>query len=248
MLLPPEDLRPDAAAPVLVVGGGACGLIAALAAREAGADVLVLERDRTPSGSTALSSGFVPAAGTRWQRAGGIGDTPELFAADMVAKTRGTVDREQALLVARTVGPALEWLADAHGLPFEVLQGFRYPGHMRLRMHAVPERTGAALQARLLAAAAAAGIDILTEARAVALFADAAGLVRGVRIARPDGRTEDIGCGALVLACSGFGGDAELVRRHIPGMADALYFGHAGNTGDALRWGLALGAATADLG
>ncbi len=31
--------------PVLVIGAGACGLVAALAARDAGAEVLVLERD-----------------------------------------------------------------------------------------------------------------------------------------------------------------------------------------------------------
>ena len=41
--------------PVLVIGGGACGLTAALAARDAGADALVLERDPSPSGSTAMS-------------------------------------------------------------------------------------------------------------------------------------------------------------------------------------------------
>ena len=62
---------------VVVVGAGACGLAAALAARDAGAEVLVLERDRAPSGSTSLSSGFVPAAGTRFQRSAGVADSPE---------------------------------------------------------------------------------------------------------------------------------------------------------------------------
>jgi fumarate reductase flavoprotein subunit len=38
------------------------------------------------------------------------------------------------------------------------------------------------------------------------------------------------------------------VRRYIPEMAEALYFGHAGNQGDALRWGEALGAIGRDLG
>jgi len=67
--------------PVIIVGAGACGLTAALAARDAGAEVLLLERDASPSGSTALSSGFIPAADTRYQRAAGIEDSPELFAA-----------------------------------------------------------------------------------------------------------------------------------------------------------------------
>ena len=44
--------------PVAIVGGGACGLVAALMLHDAGIDCVVLERDAQPSGSTALSSGF----------------------------------------------------------------------------------------------------------------------------------------------------------------------------------------------
>jgi fumarate reductase flavoprotein subunit len=88
----------------------------------------------------------------------------------------------------------------------------------------------------------------MTSAQAIALFADEGGRVAGVEIARPDGTTETIGCAALVLACNGYGGDPALVRRYIPEMGEALYFGHAGNQGDALRWGEALGARLRDLG
>ena len=38
-----------------------------------------------------------------------------------------------------------------------------------------------------------------------------------------------------------------MVREHLPEIADALYFGHAGNQGDAVRWGAQLGAAVADM-
>ena len=67
-ILPPPA-RWDVTTDVVVIGGGACGIVAGLRALEAGADVLVLERDAVSSGSTALSSGFVPAPGTRFQRA-----------------------------------------------------------------------------------------------------------------------------------------------------------------------------------
>jgi fumarate reductase flavoprotein subunit len=50
-----------------------------------------------------------------------------------------------------------------------------------------------------------------------------------------------------VLACSGFGGNAAMVRRYLPEIADALYFGHVGNQGDAVEWGTALGAAVRDM-
>ncbi len=246
-ILSPAEMRAEMSMPVVVIGGGAAGLVAALAARDSGMDVLVLERDHLPTGSTALSSGFIPAAGTRWQRAAGMDDTPEMQAADIVAKTHDRADPHEALRVSTAIGPALEWLADAHGIAFEVLQGFLYPGQSRLRMHAVPERTGVALQARLLEAAEKAGVEILTDAHVVSLFAEN-GAVRGVRIVRPDGASEDIGCAALVLACNGYGGAADLVREHIPAMADAPYFGHAGNQGDALRWGWAMGAEALDLG
>ena len=117
-----------------------------------------------------------------------------------------------------------------------------------LRMHAHPERTGAALMAALLAAARGTGIDVVTSAKASALYADPQRRVRGLALLRPDGSVERIGCSALVLACNGFGGNKEMVCRYIPNMADALYFGHPGNEGDAVRWGEALGAATRHMG
>ena len=55
--------------PVVIIGGGACGMVAALTLADAGIACVVLERDVLPQGSTALSSGFIPACNTRWQRA-----------------------------------------------------------------------------------------------------------------------------------------------------------------------------------
>ncbi|HUE45134.1 MAG TPA: FAD-binding protein, partial [Aestuariivirgaceae bacterium] len=45
----------DLAIETVIIGAGACGMVAALAANEAGQQMLVLERDAIPSGSTALS-------------------------------------------------------------------------------------------------------------------------------------------------------------------------------------------------
>ena len=146
----------------MVIGAGACGLIAALAAREAGAEVLVLERDSSPSGSTALSSGFIPAAGTRYQ-APPASTIRRSSSTTCSARTTVRLTRIVAAL-CRGIGPTLEWLDDRHGVRFDVLQGFTYPGHSRLRMHAVAEKTGEALMAALLRACA--DVDILCDARA----------------------------------------------------------------------------------
>ena len=234
--------------PVLVVGGGGCGLTAALAARQAGADALVLERDASALGTTAMSTGLIPAAGSRLQRARGIVDSPELFARDIVAKTRGETDAQLALELARASARTVEWLIDEHQVALSLVDSFLYPGHSVKRMHGTPNRTGRELMGALAAAADRCGIDVLTEALVSELFVESAdGTIRGVRIRRPDGSTEDLGCDALVLACCGFGGNPQMVRRFIPEIADAAFFGHLGNKGDAIRWGEGLGAAIRDI-
>ena len=141
----------DAAVPVLVVGAGACGAVAALAARDAGAAVLMLERDSAPGGSTALSSGMIPACGTRFQRDKGVEDSAALMAADVERKARDQADPAIVDVVCRESGPAVEWLADRHGVPLELVGGFLYPGHSRLRMHAPPSKKGTELVGSLVA-------------------------------------------------------------------------------------------------
>ncbi len=234
--------------PLLIIGAGAAGLCAALTAKEEGANVVVVERDATPSGSTALSAGLIPAAGTRFQRAKGIDDSAQMFAADIQRKAKGEADPAVVGAIAQEAAPLIEWLADRHGLPFEVVDNFNYPGHSALRMHGLPSRTGRELIDRLRTAAEVNDIDILTRSTAEQLMADTKGRITGVQILRPDGTQEWIGCEALILACSGFGGNAELVRRHIPEMENAIYFGHPGNRGHAVVWGSVLGAQLAHLG
>ena len=240
--------RFDAQVPLLIVGAGAAGLCAALAAKEAGVDAVLVERDAVPSGSTALSAGLIPAAGTRFQRNKGIADSAELFAADIKRKAHGEADPVIVEAVARSAGPVVEWLSDRYGLPFDVVDNFNYPGHSALRMHGLPTRTGRELIDRLRSAAEADGIVILAGCVAERLFAAPDRRIVGIEIARGDGERERIGCDALILACNGYGGNAALVHRFIPDMADALYFGHPGNRGDAVLWGEALGAQLAHLG
>jgi fumarate reductase flavoprotein subunit len=238
----------NARAPLLIIGAGAAGICAALAAKEAGVEAVVFERDAVPSGSTALSAGLVPAAGTRFQRAKGVADNADRLAADIQRKAHGEALAALVETIARGSAPLIEWLAERHAFPFELIENFNYPGHSALRMHSLPSRTGRELIDRLRNAAELSGIVVLTGSVAQALFAEKDGRVRGIEIARGNGSRERIGCDALILACNGYGGNPELVRRFIPEMTDALYFGHPGNRGDAVLWGEQLGAELACLG
>jgi fumarate reductase flavoprotein subunit len=236
------------AVPVAIVGAGACGLAAAIFLRDAGIEAVLLERDARPQGSTALSSGFIPAAGTAVQRAAGVEDSAARFAADIQAKARGTAAPHLVAAYTEAIAPALDALQQRHGLGFELLDGFLYPGHSVRRMHTLRERTGAALVSSLEAAAERAGAMLVTDARVHELWCDAADHVLGVGYVRPDGAVEHLACAALLLACNGFGGNAAMVREWLPEMRDAPFAGHAGNDGSAIAWGRALGAGLADLG
>ena len=134
--------------PVIVVGAGGAGLCAALAARDLGADVLVLERDAVPMGSTAMSTGLIPAAGTPEQAEQGIDDSPERFASDVMAKTKGKADESIALKLGQESAETISWLRDKHNIPLSLIGGFLYPGHTAMRMygdaclHVISSRVG----------------------------------------------------------------------------------------------------------
>jgi fumarate reductase flavoprotein subunit len=234
--------------PVAIIGAGACGLVAAITLRDAGVDCVLLERDAQPSGSSALSSGFIPAAGSAVQRAAGVVDSAELFAQDIQAKAHGTAAAHLVAAFAERVGAVIDVLSAQHAMEFIVLDGFLYPGHSVRRMHAVPQKTGAALVAQLERAAVRAGADIVTQATVRQIYVDSAQRVTGVGYQRPDGSMEHLRCDALILGCNGFGGNPQMVRELLPEMRHALFAGHTGNDGSAISWGRALGARLADLG
>ncbi|MDP9912333.1 fumarate reductase flavoprotein subunit [Variovorax boronicumulans] len=238
----------DMHVPVVIVGGGACGLTAALMLADAGVACVVLERDALPTGSTALSSGFIPAPGTRTQRAHGVlDDSVERFAADIQAKAHGRAAPALVEAYAASIGPALDALQE-HGLQWMLLDGFLYPGHSVRRMHALAQKTGASLMAALHSTVEAAGIPVLTQALVDTLVFDAEDRLVGIDYARPGGSRETLACDALLLACNGFGGNAQMVRALLPEMAEATFGGHIGNDGSAILWGESLGARLRDLG
>ncbi len=246
-ILPAENTTFPVTVELAVIGAGACGAIAALSAAQAGIETLVLERDPVPAGSTSLSAGMIPAAGTAIQAAACINDTAELLIADLMGKNKNRADPALVRAVAQISGPTVDWLTQDLGIDLTLVEGFLYPGFSRLRMHAPPRRAGVDLVGDLTSKFSERNVDLICDAHVTGLYADNNGQIYGLRFRRPDGTEETIGCKALILACNGYGGNAQLVAEHIPEMADALYFGHPGNQGDAVLWGTALGAASRHL-
>lgn len=236
----------EATVPVVVVGAGGAGAMAALSARQAGADVLLLDRDASPGGATARSSGMIPVAGSPVQAAAGVIDTPARHAEDIQSKANGSADPALVEAYTKQSAEVLDWLTREYGIRFELVEGLA-PGHSARRMHALADRGGSTLLSALYSALGTAGVQMKSGARVTDLVVDDAGRVLGLRYERASGRAGYVGCGALVLACSGFAANRELVSEFLPDVRALPFAGHDGSQGDALAWGRELGAATADL-
>ncbi|MGM0743407.1 MAG: FAD-dependent oxidoreductase [Pseudomonadota bacterium] len=238
---------PDIEVDVLVVGAGGCGLVAAIAADEAGASVAVLEKQTRLAGNTVLSSGSIPAAGTRLQAAAGVTDSPALFIDDLM-RISGRHEAEHLTeRLAHLSAELVEWLIDEAHVSLSLVSGYRHVGHSVTRLHAPPSRQGADLLADLEKEAARRGIPLALGQPVTELLVEN-DRIAGALARDAQGRETRIAAQAVILATNGFGAARDLIAEHCPEVADAPYGGATGSTGDALRWGLMLGAKTANMG
>lgn len=233
---------------VVVAGAGAAGTAAALSAADRGLRVALIDANEQfrRSCNTAMSTSMVPAGGSRWQAEAGIDDSPDRFYADIMRKTNGQADPVLARTLTAVAPELLAWLADRWGVPLCLVTDFHYPGHSTDRCHAVSDRSGETLHRYLLdAVASRAEIILAVPLRLERVEID--GATAAASAVTPDGQSERIATKAVVLATNGFAANEELVKRYIPEIADCLYHGGEGSTGDALQIGEALGADSAYL-
>jgi len=227
----------------LIVAGAGGGLCGALRAAQLGLDVLVVEASEhfRRGNNTSMSTAMIPGAGSRFQRAAGIADSPDRFLADIAAKTHGSAEPAASRALAEVSAELVEWLADYVEVPIGLPTDFDYPGHSVPRMHSVPSRHGSELLRHLLTAVGASDrIDMLVPARLADATPDGDGVT--AMIERPDGTREPIRARALLLATSGYGADRAIVGQHLPEIAGAAYHGSEHARADALRIGAACGA------
>jgi fumarate reductase flavoprotein subunit len=239
----------DAEVDVVVAGAGGCGLVAALSVAEKSPDleVVVFEKTDHVLGNTAASAGMIPAADTRFQREKGFFETPEMMAEDIMKKNHYTSDPELTLRVCKASGPLVEWINDSVGLPLSIVTEIVFPGQSTTRMHATASRSGLELMKGLQRKVSELeNIYLMKRSEVVDLIVDENNAVIGVKVHTPDG-IQSIKANKVILATNGFGSNKQMVQKHIPEIAEAIYFGYEANTGDAIRMTEKLDAALVNM-
>ena len=158
-----------------------------------------------------------------------------------------TADVDYVKQIVGQIPITIDWLGDKYGIDFHVLENFLYPGHTIHRMHTVTEKTGAGLIHRLEKAVLTQDVTVATAVRVDQLVVNGTDIAIGAICLRPDGTREAIEATTIILACNGYGANADLIAERIPEMKDDLYFGHSGNQDEAILWGKALGAELLNL-
>lgn len=233
---------------VLVVGAGGCGLVAAIAAHDAGvAKVAVVEKSARLSGDTTVSTGSVAAAGTRFQREAGIEDSAELMLEDFMTLTGPHEMTDLCRVLVQESAGLVEWLVDEVGARLAIVTDYRHVGHSVPRLHGPRSRRGQDLVDDLTGAVEKRGIPIALANPVRDLVVDDAGAVIGAVVEGDRTLETRIGARKLILATNGFGANPEMVRTYCPEIAGSRYFGGEGSTGEAVLWGRRVGAALANM-
>jgi tricarballylate dehydrogenase len=218
---------------VVVVGAGNAALTAALAAREAGAEVLVLEKapveDR--GGNSRFTGGIVRFV------LHGVADilalVPDLTEAeiarldvepyaadtyvdDIMRLSEGKADPRLTRVLVHNSYDTVRWMQSL-GVQFELYQtAVRQGGRIHFPAGAVIQfwSGGPGLTHRLFRTAEGRGIAVVYDAAAIDLLTTAEGRVEGVRAQTPEGLM-DIRAGAVILACGGFEASDERRARYL---------------------------------
>lgn len=276
MSQPPDLLRAsdvndwDDTADVVVIGYGIAGACAALEARRAGVDVLVLERASGGGGASALSAGiFYLGGGTAVQQAVGVDDTADDMYRFLMAST-GAPDARMVRMFCDDAAKHFDWL-EAQGVPFErsyyqdkaviapTSECLASTGNEKVwpyyefakpvaRGHKVAKEGdggGALAMNALIHCCEQEGVRVACDSRVTALIRDDAGRIIGVRVRQSGGTLHIRGRRGVILAAGGFGMNQELMKQYCPELPEtAEALGIPNNDGGALMLGLAAGAGT----
>jgi len=226
---------------VVVLGGGGAGLAAAIAARETGRSVVLLEKNAALGGSTAWSIGSLTASGTPHQRRRRIDDNPRDHWADMAlfadAALAARDNDELRRILCDEVPEAFRWLLS---LGVRFTGPMPEPPHRKPRMHNVLPNSRAYIY-HLERRARRVGVEIRLATRADAL------VIEGERVVAVDcetalGRRRFFARAGIVLAAGDFTNSPELKAEFMGAQEAKVEAVNPTATGDGQRLALRLGA------
>jgi fumarate reductase flavoprotein subunit len=234
---------------VAVIGGGAAGMTAALrAAGNPGLRVALFEKSTQLGCNTQVSSGSLAAGGTRYQAAAGIVDSPRRHAEDILAVSKDEGSLPLLSAITEAAPRYVRWLADDLGHPVELGLDMPRSGQSVPRLHADVGRRGGQVLVRTLRSAIARSdaIAFVDNSPGIGLIGSAQG-VKGVEVLE-NGKRRPVRARAVVLAADGFAANEKLLAEYCTDAVGGFYGGVSSSTGEALTWGIQLGARTRNLG
>ena len=235
---------------VVVIGAGGAGFSAAITARNAGANVVLLEKMPAVGGNSLISGAEMNVAKNWVQPKLGINDdSPELHAQDTFKGGDGKGDMKVINVMTHEALDAAKWCRDYLGVRFEDDNLFFFGGHSRKRALIPVGHTGTEFIAKFQAKADELGIPVITNMKAEELIKNKDGRVVGVK-ATMDGSEYTFNAkGGVVLATGGFGANPEMVKKYNPKIDERFKTTDApGTTGEALYMAERAGAELVNMG
>lgn len=229
---------------VVVVGGGGAGLSAAIAAREKGAEVVLVEKMLMLGGNTNYATAGINAANTKLQKKLGIEDNAELFYKDTMKGGKNVNNPELVKKLTADSANIIDWLTERGAdLSEVVFTG----GQSAKRTHrpAGGQAVGPVIVDALAETAEKDGIDVRTESEVTKLI-KTGDKVTGVEV-KHKGETYNITAKAVVMATGGFGANAKMVAEYKPSLEGFGSTNSPAITGDGIKMVKAVGGDLVDM-
>lgn len=250
-----SDISWDEECEVLVVGSGYSGLAAAIEAKNAGADVKIIEKMNRVGGNSAFAAGDMAVCGSKVQAREGIEDSVDAFVSDMLIAGLYLNDEEKCRLIAEKSNETWEWSVemgctwdkDENGEPWL----YPYGGHSILRTICQGVGGGSNVTGPLSEKLGEMGVNVETERMLVQLVQNDEGRVIGA-VVRDGASDNDVESGkpvaihatkGVVLATGGFGRDLEFRLAQDPRLDETVdCTNQEGATAESLKAAVRAGA------
>lgn len=230
---------------LVIVGAGGAGMTAALQAKEAGMNPVILEKMPVAGGNTIKSSSGMNASETKYQKANGIEDSNDKFFEETLKGGKGTNDKELLRFFVDHSSEAIDWL-DTKGIELSNLTITGGMSEKRTHRPADGSAIGGYLVDGLVRNIREENIPLFVNADVTEIL-ETDGTVDGVKVKLDDKETKDIKAGAVVVTTGGFGANKEMLEEYDPELKDYVTTNQEGTTGDGIKMIEKLGGATVDM-